>query len=726
MIRRAQFNKYVIGVVALLAVIAGYIIVTSFASAPPAWSFSSSGLVGSGFQNVVAYSPFPNSAGKYPVLDGADVSGVSYSTNDGQNWIPGNVGLGQNHVAALLWSDKVAGKVYVATDSAIFLSTNFGQSWSKQSQNDANQNPYVDFDGNGDYHLPYPAAKDAAEHPRPTGNLLAQDNSGSTHYLYAATSSKGVMRSTDDGQTWQSMGLVGDHLRTIALDPSDHNKLYVGDAFNGLQVNTNATSSTGFSRVPNSPDDPEEVAYVNGQMYVAANIDGLFRYDGTSWHSLNTSAVNTNTSRWESITGMVDSKGNTILYAGCSNPVGGVNTLRSADGGATWASITTGSNVSLSNVDYGQSVNWWAYANSYLSFTGTNFVDAMIAISPTNPDSLLLAGRGGMKHLTISTSGSSNSYAWAPANNGLMVTVNNMVVTDPNAPNRVYDASMDYRLVASTDHGKTFNGNVAPPIPKSAGDLSTGRYISLDESGPTGTVSPVYEAVSMRGMKTGTGMIFSNPDPLGSGSWTDEQLPAAATNDPLVLGVGNDSSGNRIILTSITNQGLWRKVGNCASSPNSCWSEETGTAPFSGGGYGTIAWVPRSSTVYAVDSVGVWRSDSAGAQGSWNKLATSNAGYNNINALALDPTDSHVVYVSDASGVSRIDGADGKSATSKDPLLSATGAGPIATDSNGTLFYAERNNTAGGSTAKLMVAKNSSSGSPTFNPSGDSFFADNR
>ena len=285
-------------------------------------------------------------------------------------------------------------------------------------------------------------------------------------------------------------------------------------------------------------------------------------------------------------------------------------------------------------------------------------------------------------------------------------------------------------FTASDDHGQNFIGD-APPLPTGAPHITTGRYISLDQTGPMGTPSRVYVAVSVRGQVTGTGMIFSNPDPFGSDVWKDEKLPAAATNDPLAMGVGHDANGaggNAVILVSITNNGLWRKVGSCDSSPNSCWSKVTGTAPFSSGGYGTIDWVPGSPTVYAVDSVGAWRSDSAGAQGSWIKLASSNAGYDSINALALDPTDSHVVYVSDSSGVARIDNADAQSGSVKKPLYSVLNGGspdPIATDPNGTLFVGDRSGKFGSNDSKLMVATHASSGSPSFVSSGNDFFANN-
>lgn len=55
-----------------------------------------------------------------------------------------------------------------------------------------------------------------------------------------------------------------------------------------------------FSLIAGSPKTPEELTFVNGALYVVANSDGAFRYDG-SWHALNAGLPAG--AAWESITG---------------------------------------------------------------------------------------------------------------------------------------------------------------------------------------------------------------------------------------------------------------------------------------------------------------------------------------------------------------------------------------------------------------------------------------
>ena len=63
---------------------------------------------------------------------------------------------------------------------------------------------------------------------------LVMDNSTS-NVLYV-TSRKGVHKSTDGGQTWQSMntGLTNLNIRALAMSPLDANQLYVGTNSSGL------------------------------------------------------------------------------------------------------------------------------------------------------------------------------------------------------------------------------------------------------------------------------------------------------------------------------------------------------------------------------------------------------------------------------------------------------------------------------------------------------------
>jgi len=60
-------------------------------SGVPNLSFKASGAYGFGTANVLAYSPFKDPSGKYPLLMGIDIAGLYRSTDDGKSWSPRNV-----------------------------------------------------------------------------------------------------------------------------------------------------------------------------------------------------------------------------------------------------------------------------------------------------------------------------------------------------------------------------------------------------------------------------------------------------------------------------------------------------------------------------------------------------------------------------------------------------------------------------------------------------------
>ena len=146
------------------------------------------------------------------LLSGGDVSGIERSTDGGASWQAVNTGLvgrPQLEVAAFLFSPAVAGRVYAGvgdagTGGGLLESDDSGATWRMLST-------VPQFAGGNAKTAGLPA-----EHPRSTGNLLAQDPvSGS---IYAATFSQGVMRSDDGGATWTTLGLSG-----LPLRPSPEN-----------------------------------------------------------------------------------------------------------------------------------------------------------------------------------------------------------------------------------------------------------------------------------------------------------------------------------------------------------------------------------------------------------------------------------------------------------------------------------------------------------------------
>ncbi|GEM_PF-5865208 len=696
---------------------------SSTGGVPTGYNFQSTAIYGGGFQNAVAISPFLDSDGNRPYVMAADISNVFYSVDKAQTWKPvGDLGA---HNAAVLWSDVTAGKVYVAGDEGLWLSTDFGKSWSSQSL-PTNYNQ----DSNGNYQI------NSNEHPRSTGNMIQQDNTGSTKYLWVATASKGVQR-RDNGNWITSNALNGYHLRSIASDPNNPDLLYVAvandsdPATSGIYRSINARGAMTFTKMSNYPPTVnntnqyvEELFFIddNGtsRLYVAGNNDGIFCYAGTTWTALNNgvdTATGTSGPKWLSITGYRASNGSIILYAGSvdavqdtANPKRLRVLMRSANGGGNWTYISTAANASVSATVYDTSQNaWFPATGHYLSFAGNSqWCGASLAVDPDRTDQLLVAGRAGAWMGTLN----SGSWTWQPSINGVMATVNKSVVTDPTVDGGVAWSNGDFTFFSSKNHGTTVYVD-APGFPSNPTAPVKGDRAAFDKNGV------IYVSTSPRGNDSGSdAAIASNSSPyFAGGTWVDEQLPAAVVNDAPALGVGFNSSNTRILLAGLNSNGFWRKSG-------ATWSQIT-NGPFTGAvNNGYFSWYLGGPLVYAMDdSSGVWRSNTAGSQGSWVQIHGARATYNPSETIAVDPTNASYLYFSANDNLYRITNADTSTSIAASNVSILTGvphAASIAVSAEGNLFVHDDGGT--GKLGRLWRSLNPKSALPTFSVVSDNFY----
>jgi hypothetical protein len=642
---------------------------------PSSYKFVPSAIDGGGFQNVIAVSPFPDPQRNFPYLLGADVAGLHRSLNKGKSWDYVDGGTMGSGIGAILWSNVTPGKVWVVSDDGLHVSTNFGETWSQLQSSGV-----IDCDANN-------KNSPTAEHPRQTGNLIAQHTSGAPGYLWVGTHKYGLKRSTDGGLTFPKTVLDGLQIRGVATNPLTPTKVYAvvnrstPTSKNGVYEISNATGTPTAKPLPDypgtlaSPVGPEEIHCVVqagvAQVFVAGHVSGIFRYTPSTdaWTKMNAGLVIDGTSVYNEITS--DPSNPQILYCGCWKPKDEQAIFRSTNGGANWSCITgpdwvaapaTGPIVVDWKI-FGTQIRWWAADIDYHRFANrVGWLASDIAIDPEVPNRVLTAGRGGCWFGTLS----GTTRTWQPAVHGLMATVN-MAIAINDLPGvnaeQVMIGNMDYISIFTPDAGATVR-QIAPL--KDAAGASTGDVVCWDmASAPTSTTqAAVFVGASKRGQQTGVGAVWrcDNPEVARPGTWVPE-TGSAFNTDVMALAVGRNASDQRVILAITSNTpgasdgGLWMKVGTGA------WTKRRSGVPgeldelsttSDNRNMSSLRFRRNGTYVYALATGSLWRSADAGV--TWVKLLPDlPSKFGTYNALELDPVDVHVCYVSANKVLKRID-----------------------------------------------------------------------
>jgi photosystem II stability/assembly factor-like uncharacterized protein len=679
---------------------------------------TASGFEGGGFTNVVAVDPRATGI----VIAGADLGGFQVGTGYGSSFASRNAGaqyLPDMSVATVVFATRTS-NTYAGTGngtgptSGFWRSQDGGRTWIRLGSGEV----FPDFAGMGvtDVRL------------RSTGRLIVLDETtnpnGHPAVIYAATT-KGVMRSTDGGDTWVVIGLadVTRELRGIAMEPTDPSTLYVASHDDGVYVTHNATapdpSAVAFTQIsgasiPGSPVFPEEFLVLNddsgSSLYVAAAgpslTGGVYEYRDGTWIRWGADVLLANT--WSAIDGYVDGTGRHLIV-GCHHscqrdPATGLyqDLYRSDDGGATWTPLLVDPDrIHPDHVGGPGGPAWWlAPGNSRWMMGGSQYKIPQIAIDPNNHRRIFVAGSQG---LWKSEDGGMN---WYPVVHEMLVGIGFGVAVDRIRPNRVYTASADWSLVYSTDRGAT----IAQSKPANSG--GNGTAVAADP-----VTGRVYLSV---GQHTGTDRaeIYSSNDPSNPDAWVSERLAQAPGEkgqraDGLVIGRGQSP----VIVAAVVGSGIWRKV--IRSGPGSgTWRREVIRPEF--GIEVRASSVPGSTIVYVYDHTTTGElyvsSDGGKTWGSgpiWTLVSSPGM----TGFIAADPTDPSRVYVSTNRGLYVL------TDTTTDPLVTQITTmpdptpGPVAVHDDGTVWVS-------GKTGDLIGTDlyRSSDGGQTWESVGDELY----
>lgn len=483
---------------------------------------------------------------------------------------------------------------------------------------------------------------------------------------FGQTSTSGIYKSTDGGSNWTRSGLIGKSFFSLAVDPTDPDKVYAGTRSSGVYKSTDGGTSWSGPFIGNSDIfslavDPNQPSI----LYCSPIGQGLLKSidSGVTWNLISSGS---NLLSINSIA--IDASNSNIIYlSGGTTPSRGV--YKTTNAGVDWVVSNTGipnSTNSVTALTLSPSNNSILYAamgsDVYISTNAAanwtkrsaglpNSSITNIAIDPSNASIVFAATSGqgvyktvdgglnwtsaglntiGVNTLNIEGSNSLKLYAgtrgggvvktidgglnWQQSTNRPNGNVTEILI-DPSNPAIIYANNSD-TLSKSTNHGKDWSFtnlqnhiNVLPGFP-------THRVV-VDPTNP----STLYLGVDARGVfKTTDGGITWNQ------VFSQNLIVDALAIDPVTPTTLYLATGSVFLFKSVNAGGTWTQLN------------------FPGLITALVVDPINPSIIYAGTGFGVMKSTNGGASWSFTALLNSGGLNPDIVSLVMDPSNPAVLY----------------------------------------------------------------------------------
>ncbi len=562
-------------------------------------SSTSGGYAGLGRLNCVAFRPGDNNT----IYVGAPAGGIWKSTNGGSSWTPigdNNASIGVSDIVVVAGATPASDIIYIATGDrdhfdtksvGVLKSTDGGTTWSTTG---------LSFT--------------ASQGKRVSRLLMDPAN---TNILYAATSD-GVFKTTNAGANWSN--IYGISFIDMEFKPESSSYIYGSNTYGDIYRSTNAGSS--WSQVLSTSLNRTQIA-------VSLNNPGIvYAVMGNSSSGLG--AIYKSTDSGSSFS-LVYSPGLNILGWNCDG---------SGSGGQAWYDLCIASDPNNANIVFVGGVNTWKSSNGGASWNISNHWSSTCGGSATNvhADKHFLAYQNGTSTLFECNDGglykTSNAGSnWTHLGSGLVVSqiyrigVAQTVATDvvcglqDNGTKNIsgstwddvlggdgMDCAVDYTN-ANTQYGEYYNGAMR---------RTTNHWFSTTDitgglSGSAAWVTPyVIDPGNHNTLYVGYQDIFKSTN-QGS-SWTK----ISNWNGNTLRSVAVAPSNSNYIYTA-TSYTLYRTTNGGTS-----WTDITGSLPT---GSASITWISVKdndpNTIWVsmgqFNSYGVYQSTNGGA--SWTNIS---------------------------------------------------------------------------------------------------------
>ncbi len=610
-----------------------------------------------GRASVVAVDPRDSNV----VYLGAADGGVWKSADGGLHWTPLTDTQPSLATGAIAIDPSAPNTIYVGTGEAngcsdcyygagILKSTDAGATWTQLP------GPFIDPTGRG------ASIGSLAVHPTNGQILLA---------AVSLVDGNGIYRSNDGATTWTRVqgAQAG---ASVMFDPVNPNIAYASMFATGIYKSLDAgvTWTLSNGTLPLTGVDRIELAQARSQpstLYASLNapatagggLRGFYKStDGAqTWFALPATPDYCTAQCWYNTAIAVDPKNADIVF------LGGINLVRTLDGGASWSSVTNGSDVHVDQHGLGFAPSGRLYVandgGAYRtdnpstpgrpSWTNLNSTLAITEFYPSlaiHPANSLIALAGAQDNGTQRYSG---QVTWE----GVTCGDGGWTIIDPSQPTTVYAACQNIDIRKSNSNGS----------------LGTWTQVlrGIDATDRRRFIAPlVMDPSNSQRLYFGTYRLYQTSD--GAASWAAISPDVTGGGTGTVTAIGVAPSDPNTVYTGSSNLSTLRTAGydirvfvtrNALAGSNATWTERTTGLPQR---YTTqIAVDPaNAATAYVTysgfsgrngDTLGhVFKTTNAGV--TWNDIS-NNLPNIPVNDIVLDPDLAGVIYLATDMGVFR-------------------------------------------------------------------------